>query len=74
MALRATLLHVRWDAVAGATGYEITVDGTRVATAGPRARTTRLSVKDGNHTIAIIDLPNRTLTQEIDLEYADGID
>lgn len=53
-----TLVHLRWQPVEGATGYEIKVNGTRVATTGPRARTTKLSV-GASTKVEIVDLPHR---------------
>lgn len=60
------LVHLRWEPVEGASGYEIRVDGKPVATTGPRARTTKVSV--GERTlIEIVDLPERSLVQAVDL-------
>lgn len=62
-------VYLRWEGVPGATGYQIVIDGVAVATAGQKARTTRVSVKDGKHTVQIVDLPARSAPQEIDLNY-----
>lgn len=66
MAARITLATVRWDGVPGATGYEIRKDGNYATTAGQKARTTRVSVDEAT-LIEVIDLPNRTLVQALDL-------
>lgn len=66
MTARLTYAIVRWDYVPGATGYEIRKDGVRVATAGQKARTSRVSVDEAT-LIEVIDLPNRTLVQALDL-------
>ena len=66
MPMRVTLVHVRWDAVPGATGYAIHVDGKRVATAGPRARTTRVTVDDAT-LLEILPLPALKPVQAIEL-------
>jgi len=62
-----TLVNLRWDSVPGATGWEILVDGVRVATAGARARTTKVGVKTGTKTVSVIDLPGRTSEQTVEL-------
>ena len=64
---RVTLLHVRWDGVPGATGYEIAVNGAKVATAGARARTSKLSVSDIS-LIVVTDLPARSVEQVLDFK------
>lgn len=71
MAARITLATVRWDGIVGATGYEIRVNGVAVATAGARARTSRVSVSDAT-TIEVVDLPERGLAQTLVLTQADG--
>lgn len=70
--IRATLLHLSWEGVTGATEYEIQVDGVKVSTAGANARTTKVSVRDGKHTVAVVDLPSRSRTQKITVEYGVG--
>lgn len=64
MGLKITLVNVRWFGVVGATGYEIQVDGKKVATAGARARTSRVAVDDATR-VTVIDLPKRSLEQEL---------
>lgn len=64
MTARITLVTVRWDGVPGASGWEILRDGVKVATAGQKARTTRVAVDD-NTRVEIVDLPARTLVQEV---------
>lgn len=65
MAAAVTLLRIRWDGVPGATGYEIVVDGRRVATTGPKARTTNVSVGQATK-VAVVDLPARSLSQTVE--------
>jgi len=61
MTLLTRLVNLRWEAVAGSTAYEIRLDGQKVATAGPRARTTRITIPAGSsHTVAIVALPSGT--------------
>lgn len=60
-----TLLGIRWNAVAGAAGYAIKVNGRVVATTGPKARTTRVSVANATK-VEIIDLPACSLAQTVD--------
>ena len=70
--IRATLVNLRWEGVTGATEYEIQVDGVKVSTAGPNARTTRVSVNDGEHVVSVVDLPARSKTQKITVDYEVG--
>lgn len=63
--IRVTLVNVRWEPVEGATGWEIRKDGVKVATAGAKARTTRMSV-DEQTLLEVVDLPARSRTQSIE--------
>jgi len=65
------LAYIRWEGVEGATGYEIWKDGVRVSTAGPKARTTRVSVDDAT-VVTIVDLPARSREQTIDFAQVTG--
>lgn len=65
--LTPTLYSFKWDPVAGATGWEIQIDGRKVATAGAKARSTRVKAPaEGTMRVAIVDLPGRTTRQEIE--------
>lgn len=68
MMLVATKVFLRWDAVSGASGYEIVINeaGTQKpkAQAGKLARTTTVSVTQGKKTIVTVnDLPKRQSPQ-----------
>lgn len=71
MGLRVELVSVRWDGVEGATGYEIRVGGKTVATAGGKARSTRVSVT-GESVITVVDLPGRRVEQELRFSQEDA--
>lgn len=59
-----TYYSLRWDSVPHAvSGWEIQINGAKVATAGARARTTRLSAKPGKMTVKVVDLPGRFTEQ-----------
>lgn len=64
MAAKIEHAIIRWDSVPGATGWEIRKDGAAVATAGMRARTTKVLV-DESTLVEIVDLPARTTTQAL---------
>lgn len=66
MAARITLVSIRWDPVVGSTGYDIVVDGRKVATAGAKATTTRVTV-DNSTLVEIVDLPARQSVQALQL-------
>lgn len=72
MAARIEYATVRWDSVPGATSWEIVKDGAVVATAGAKARTTRVLV-DESTLIEIIDLPARTTIQALDLSQMQAV-
>jgi hypothetical protein len=63
--IRVYWINVRWDGVPGAERYEIAVDGVPVSTAGPNARTTRLSVQNAT-LVEISDLPLRSVVQAVE--------
>jgi hypothetical protein len=65
MTIQVYLVNIRWEGVEGATGYEIRKDGVKVATAGSKARTTRVSVDDKT-VVEVVDLPTRSVTQTVD--------
>lgn len=71
MGLRISLVDVKWDGVEGATSYEIRVNGKPVATAGAKARKSRVSVTDAT-VISVVDLPNKRVIQELRLSQEDG--
>lgn len=74
MALAPYLIYVRWQPVEGATGYELRIDGNVVATAGPKARTTRFAVKPGVDILEVLDLPNRAVSQRLNVNYQEPAD
>lgn len=45
--LRLNTVNLTWDGVTGSTSYDILLDGTKVAQAGPKARTTKIAVPAG---------------------------
>lgn len=55
-ALSQTGFSVTWDAVTGATGYVVRVDGTVIANCGPSERTVSVSgyVAGSSHTVTVI--------------------
>lgn len=55
--IQVTLVNLRWEPVEGTTLWEIRKDGVKVATAGAKARTTRVSVDDKT-LVEIVALPS----------------
>ena len=72
MTVRVSLVTVHWEPVAGATGYEISVNGAKVATAGVKARSSKLSVGEDT-LISVVDLPARSLSQQVHFEQKIGV-
>ncbi len=68
MALTPFLVSLRWTPVVGATGYEILIDGKKIATAGAAAKSTRVSVGDGVKVVEVIDLPHRSSIQSLSID------
>ena len=60
-------LLVTWDGVPEATGYEIKVNGVKVATTGSKARNSRVNVQ-ASSVIEVTDLPSRSLVQVVDFQ------
>lgn len=59
MTLKLNLVTLRWDGVAGATQYEIQLDGVKVAVAGSKARSTKITIPEGTeHRVTIKALPS----------------
>lgn len=59
MTLRTSLVSLAWDAVAGSSGYDILLDGVKVANAGSRAKTTRITIPEGSeHRVTIKAQPS----------------
>lgn len=71
MTPEVTLIGIRWIGVSGAKGYEIKVDGKVVATTGPKARSSRVSVSAATK-IEITDLPARSFAQLVDFSQVDS--
>jgi hypothetical protein len=70
MALRLNLVHLAWEGVAGATSYDILLNNVKVSQAGPRARTTRITVPEGaEHKVTIKAQPSG-MVQEAKFEWA----
>jgi hypothetical protein len=58
-------VKVRWEGLAGATGYQVVKDGVVVGTRGPKARTTSLNVDDST-LVEIRALPSGTVVGTVD--------
>jgi len=58
-------VKVRWEGLAGATGYEVVKDGVVVGTRGSKARTTVLQVDDST-VVEVRALPTRTVVGTVD--------
>lgn len=70
MTLRLNLVHLAWDQVTGSTNYEIQLDGVKVAIAGPKARTTKITIPEGaEHKVTIKAQPSGT-PQEAKFEWS----
>lgn len=70
MTLRLNLVHLAWDQVTGSTNYEIQLDGVKVAMAGPKAKTTKITIPEGaEHRVTIKALPSGDV-QEARFEWS----
>jgi hypothetical protein len=58
-------VKVRWDGLAGATGYEVVKDGVVVGTKGKLARTTSVKV-DAQTVVEVRALPSHTVVGSVD--------
>lgn len=59
MTLRLQLVHLAWDGVANSTGYDILLDSSTIANAGPRARTTKILIPGGaSHRVRVRAKPS----------------
>jgi hypothetical protein len=73
--IQVKVLQITWDAVDGATGYSILVDGRQVSTVGRKAGVLKprtwahIALLPDDHTISIEDLPDRRVTQSFDTSY-----
>lgn len=74
MTLRLNLVHLAWDQVTGSTNYEIQLDGVKVAIAGPKAKTTKITIPEGaEHKVTIRALPSGSL-QDAKFQWASATD
>lgn len=70
MTLRLNLVNLRWDGVTGATSYDILLDNVKVSQAGPRARTTKITIPEGAERKVTIKAQPSGQTQEATFEWA----
>jgi len=63
-------IFVRWEAVAGASGYEISVNGQVTSSTGPNAKTSKVAVSAAHTLVEIVDLPTRSRVQALDFLQA----
>lgn len=70
MTLRTQLVNLAWDAVAGSSGYDILLDGRKVASAGPRARTTKITIPEGLEHLVTIKAQPSGKVQEAKFRWA----
>ena len=64
---------VRWAEVQGVVEkYQISVDGKVLTTAGPNARSTKVSVSEFT-VIEVVDLPRRSVTQVFEITQKEYI-
>jgi hypothetical protein len=64
-------LPIRWEAVAGATGYEIRRDGVVIGTKGKLARTVTVNVDDRT-LIEVLALPERKPEEVQSVDFGQG--
>lgn len=65
-----TEVIVSWEPVSGATGYEISVNGKVVSTAGTRTKDRKIHVGPLHTLVEVVDLPARSRSQALDFLQA----
>ena len=58
MTLHLLTVELNWEPVSGSTGYDILLDGAKVASAGAAATQTKVTVPEGSHALSIKAQPS----------------
>lgn len=72
MTLRLQLVNLAWDGIADSSGYDILLDGSKIANTGARARTTKILIPEGAEHLVTIKAQPSGQVQEARFQWAKG--